>query len=236
MPTEYLAEYKHSRYQISDWIELNVVDPEVSPVFRNTAALRAINAIREAQIIIFSEAHKRDIKDDPLFASNHILPIFHDLLMMLDYERSMLQEGFRLAAMVFLHGIQVRFFGRFPPCGLLDKLYHWNSSTELDWSSQDPVLFWILAIALTSDLATPKHKLGFMHTFRLLLVGSGVADFEDMMRRVVQVSWDYGLMEMETDDLRGMFEQVLRVQKSEMMINDGTFSRDYSIKKSSRLL
>jgi hypothetical protein len=212
-PTEYLTEYKRSNNQVSQWIETNVVDPTVSPVFSNPAAVKAINAIREIQVIIPSEAYKKDIYHDTQLASNHVLPIFHDLLGMLNHDRSVLQEGFRLAAMIFIHELQAMIWGRIPPPLFLDKLHRVLSSSDLNWSSQDPVLFWILAVTLTSDMATPDHKACFTRKFRLLVSENRITNFDSFMTRVIQISWDYNVLKMRTDVLRGCFEENYQKQK-----------------------
>jgi hypothetical protein len=206
-PIEYLTEYKRSNNQVSQWIKINVVDPTISPVFNDPAAIRAINAIREIQIIIRSEACGKDISHDSYLASNHILPIFHDLLAMLEHDRSSLQEGFRLAAMLFLHELQAMFWGRIPPPLFVDKLYRLLSSPDMNWSSQDPTLFWILAIALTSDIATPGYKACFIRKFRLLVKVNRITNFDSFLRKVVQISWDYEFLKTRTEVLRACFEE-----------------------------
>jgi hypothetical protein len=206
-PTEYLTQYKHANNQVTQWIKSNVIDPTVSPAFSDPAAVKAINAIREVQVIIRSEALKRDISQDAYFASNHILPIFHNLLAMLDHDRSVLQEAFRLAAMEFLHELQARYCGRIPPPLFLDKLYHVLSSADLNWSSPDPTLLWIIAVALTSDTTSPEHNACFIERFRLLVTANMLANFDDVMKRVEQISWDNGTLEKRTQVLRGYFEE-----------------------------
>lgn len=206
-PTEYLTNYKQSKKQISQWIETNVVDATVSPVFRNPAAVKAINAIREVQIIILSEGYKRDITDDAYFASNHILPIFYDLLEMLNHERSMLQEAFRLAAMVFVHELQAMVWGRIPPLLFIEKLYRVLSSSEIDWSSEDPTLFWIIAVALTSDMASLEHRALFNLKFKLLLKANKIERSESFMRRVAHISWNCDVLKMRTEVLRGCLKE-----------------------------
>jgi hypothetical protein len=212
-PNEYLTQYKHANNQVTQWIKSNVIDQTLSPVFSDPAAARAINAIREVQIIIRSEASKKDISQDAFFASNHILPIFHDLLEMLDHDRSVLQEAFRLAAMEFLHELQARYCGRIPPPLFPDKLYHVLSSADLNWSSPDPTLFWIIAVALTSDTASPEHKACFVERFRLLVTANMMANFDDVMERVRQISWDYATLRKRTQVLRGYFEEVDHLNK-----------------------
>jgi len=206
-PIEYLTEYKRSRNQVSQWIKTNVVDPTVSPVFKDAAATRAINAIREVQIIIRSEACKRDVSYDTSLASNHILPILHDLLAMLKHERSLLQEGFRLAAMLLVHELQAMLWGRIPPSLFVDKLHRLLSSSDMDWSSQDPTLFWIIAIALTSDIATPSYRACFIRKFRRLVNATKIRSFDTFMRKVAQVSWDYEFLKIRTEVLRVYFEE-----------------------------
>lgn len=51
----------HANKQVTQWIKTNLVDPTVSPVISDPAAVRAINAIREVQAIIRLEASKEDI-------------------------------------------------------------------------------------------------------------------------------------------------------------------------------
>ncbi|KAF2670769.1 hypothetical protein BT63DRAFT_200826 [Microthyrium microscopicum] len=207
-PIKYLAWYKRSNNQISQWIETNVVNPMVSIVFNDAAAVRAINAIREVQIMIRSEASKRDISQDAFFASNHILPIFHDLLAMLDHERSVHQEAFRLAAMEFLHGLQRSYCGRIPPSLFLDKLYHLLSTAELNWSLPDPTLVWIIAVALTSDTASPEHITFYLYRFRLLCATNMLTNFNKVMQRLDHVSWDIDILKRRTELLRYHFERV----------------------------
>jgi hypothetical protein len=208
IPIEYLTQYKHANKQVTQWITTNVVDPTISPVFRDPAAVKAINAIREVQVIIRSEASKRDISQDAFFASNHILPIFPDVLAMLDHDRSVLQEAFRLAVMEFLHGLQATYCGRVPPPLFLEKLHHILSSTDLSWSSPDPALLWIVAVALTSDMATPERKACFVHRFRLLVAANRIIDFNDIMQRVEQISWDRDTLKRRTEVLRDYFEEL----------------------------
>jgi hypothetical protein len=207
-PIEYLTQYKHANKQVTQWIKTNVVDPTVSPVFRDPAAVRAINALREVQVIIRSEACRRDISQDAYFASNHILPIFHDLLEVLDHDRSVLQEAFRLAAMEFVHELQARYCGRIPPTLFIDKLHRIVSSLDLSWSSPDPTLLWIIAVALTSDTANPEHAACFIHRFSLLVTANGIMSFDDITKRLEQISWDYGTMKGRTEVLRGYFEEI----------------------------
>lgn len=207
-PVEYLTRYKHANKQVTQWIETNVVDPSVSPVFGDPTAVRAVNAIREVQVMIRSEALKKDISQDTYFASNHILPIFHDLLAMLDHHRSVLQEAFRLAAMEFLHELQARYCGRITPPLFIDKLFRVLSDTNLSWTLPDPMLFWVIAVALTSDMATPEHNKCFMHKFRLLVTANNISNFDDLMERIEQISWDYGTLERRTEVLRGCFEEI----------------------------
>jgi hypothetical protein len=213
VPKEYITQYKRSNKQISQWIKTNVVDPTVSPVFSDPAAVRAINAIREVQVIIQSEATKKDISQDAYFASNHILPIFHDLLAMLDRDRSVLQEAFRLAAMEFLHDLQARYCGRIPPPLFIDKLHLVLSSMDLSWSSPDPTLFWIIAIALTSNMAIAEHKACFLHWFTLLVKANTITSFDDVVKRVEQISWNHGTLKRRTEVLRVYFDEICHQSK-----------------------
>jgi hypothetical protein len=206
-PIEYLTNYKQSNNQISQWIETNVVDATVSPVFGDPVAVKAVNAIREVQVIILSEGYKRDITDDAYFASNHILPIFHDLLAMLNHERSLLQEAFRLAAMVFVHELQAMVWGRIPPLLFIEKLYRVLSSSEIDWSSEDPTLFWIIAVALTSNMASPDQRACFNLKFKLLLKATNIERPESFMKRVAQISWNCDVLKMRTEVLHGYLKE-----------------------------
>ena len=201
-------EYKRSNNQVSEWIETNTVDPTVSPVFSAPAAVRAVNAIREVLIIIRSEAYKRNISHDTWLASNHLLPIFHDLLSMLNHERSLVQEGFRLAAMLFVHELQAMCWGRIPPPLFLDKLHRLLYPPRLDWSSHDSTLCWILAVALTSDMATPDHKACFIRKFGILIMAHRITDFDIIMSRVCQIFWDYDVLKNRTERLRRYFEKI----------------------------
>jgi hypothetical protein len=184
------------------------LDPTVSPVFSDPAAVRAVNAIREVLIVIRSEAYKRNISNDTWLASNHMMPIFHDLLSMLNHERSLVQEGFRLAAMLFVHELQAMCWGRIPPPLFLDKLHRLLCSPGLDWSSHDSTLFWILAVALTSDMATPDHKACFIRKFGILLKANRITDFDIIMSRVSQIFWDYDVLKNRTECLRRCFEKI----------------------------
>jgi hypothetical protein len=203
-------EYKRANKQISQWIETNVVDPTVSPVFKHPAAIRAVNAIREVQVIIRSEAYKKDISSDVYFPANHTLPIFHDLLSMIDRDRSLLEEGFRLAAMLFVHQLQAMCWGLIPPPVLLDKLYRTLSHAGLDWSSHEPTLFWILAVAVTSDIATSYQKAFFVGKFKSLVGANEVTNFDGIMERVGRITWDYDVLEIRTEVLRACFEEICK--------------------------
>jgi hypothetical protein len=206
-PLKYLADYKRANKQVSQWIDSNVVEPTVSPVFDHPILIRAINAIREVQVILQSETLKKDISDDVYFPANHTLPIFHDLLSMLDHDRTVLQEGFRLAAMLFVHELQLMYWGLIPPPLFLSKLHSLISYSNLDWSSQDPILFWILAVALSSDIATPEQKGCFLGKFKLLIRANNITNFNCVMRKLVQISWDYGILKIRTEILCSLFEE-----------------------------
>ena len=184
------------------------LDPTMSPVFSDPAAVRAVNAIREVLIVIRSEAYKRNISYDTWLASNHMMPIFHDLLSMLNHERSLVQEGFRLAAMLFVHELQAMCWGRIPPPLFLDKLHRLLCSPGLDWSSHDSTLFWILAVALTSDMATPDHKACFIRKFGILIKANRITDFDIIMSRVSQIFWDYDVLKNRTESFRRCFEKI----------------------------
>jgi hypothetical protein len=212
-PTAYLAEYKRTKNQISQWIETNVVDPAVSPVFAHPATIKATNAIREVQIILQSEAYKKDISNDIYFPANHTLPIFHNLLSMLDHERSLLQEGLRLAAMLFVHELQQMYWGLIPPPLLPNKLHRVLSHSDLDWLSQDPTLFWIIAVALTSGIATVDQKAFFICKFELLVNMAGISNFDGVLRRVAQISWDNGVLKTRTEVLRSHFEEICKRER-----------------------
>jgi hypothetical protein len=185
------------------------VDPAISPVFNDPTAITAVNAIREAQIIFRSESLKRNISSDTHLASNHIMPIFHDLLSMLNHERSSLQEGFRLAAMSFAHELYGMYFGRIPPPLFLHKLHRLLASPGLDWSAQDPVLFWILAVALTSRMATPEQKICFVGRFETLIIANRITDFEILMSTLSQIAWDHDGLRARTDELHLSFDEVV---------------------------
>lgn len=179
----------------------------MSPVFSQPVAIRAINAIREVQVIMQSEAVKKNIYHEVYFPSNHILPIFHDLLAMLDQDRSLLQEAFRIAAMLFVHELQATYWGRIPPPLFLNKLYRVLSSSDLDWSSQDPVLFWIVAVALTSEMGTANQKTCLILKLKLLTVVNGITNFADILRRLRQISWNYAILKRRTEVLYSYFEE-----------------------------
>jgi hypothetical protein len=200
--------YKRANKQVSQWIATNLVDTAVSSVFRNPTAVKAINALPEVQIIIRSEVHKKDIFHDAYFSSNHILPIFHDLLAMLDHNKSLLQKGFRLSAMLFVHELQAIYWGRIPPPFFIQKLHRMLSSSDLDWSLQDPALFWILAVALTSNMTSSEQHAFFICKLRLLVRANKITSFDSMMRRIVQISWDYDVSKVRTEVLRGCFKEI----------------------------
>lgn len=143
-----------------------------------------------------------------------MLPIFHDLLAMLDHDRSLLQEGFRLAAMLFVHELQAMFWRRIPPPLFLDKLHQVLSSADLNWLSQDPTIFWILAVVLSSDMATPDQNAYFVRKFRLLIKTNRIMDFDSMMSRVSQIAWDYDVLKMRTEVLRRSFEKIANSTES----------------------
>ena len=73
--------------------------------------------------------------------------------------------------------------------------------------------FWILAIALTSDMARSDHIECFVREFEILVVTNNITDFEDLMSKVSQICWDYEVLRTRTDRLRLHFEKILADRK-----------------------
>jgi hypothetical protein len=206
LPTQYLAEYKYWNNQISDRIYANTILPSISKVFEDSIAIRAVNAIRELLLIIRSESRRRDISKDTSFASNYVLPVLHELLSMLNYKLSITQEGFRLAAMLLIRELQATLWGRALPTMFHDKLRRWLCSKNLDWSSSDPMLLWIVVVGLTSNMNTTTHSLWFRRKLETLMIIDGLS-LSGVMHQVSQIVWDLDVLRVKMERLKCCFRE-----------------------------
>jgi hypothetical protein len=125
---------------------------------------------------------------------------------MLNYELSTLQEGFRLAGMLLIRELQATFWGRALPTMFHDKLRRWLCSADLDWSSSDPMLLWIVVVGLTSDMNTTAHSSWFRRKLETLMIMDGL-NFNGMMHQVSQIVWDRDVLRVKMGRLKHCFRE-----------------------------
>jgi hypothetical protein len=202
-----LTEFKFWNNQITDRIDADTISPSISKVLKDPSTVKAVNAIRELLVIIRSESRKRDISKDTPFASNHVLPVLHELLSMLNHELSILQEGFRLAAILLIRELQATIWGRALPTMFRDKLRRWLCSTALEWSSSDPMLLWIVVVGLTSDISTTVHSSWLRRKLEILIITDGLS-FNGALHKVSQIVWDRDVLKVKTARLKCCFGEL----------------------------
>jgi hypothetical protein len=182
--------------------------PTISTIFNNIAATEVVNAFHEYQLEL--KRQQSTSSEEIYLPASYFLPIFHHLSSMLEGERSLLDEGFRLAALLFVHVLRSMCWGAAPALLLLEKLHHLFSSSNMKELVHDSALSWIIAVALSSGIATPAQMICFTRIFELLVREKGFTDFQSYMERVEEITWDYDVLNSRTALLRNCFQEIMK--------------------------
>jgi hypothetical protein len=185
----------------------HTLDPTVSTVFNHPAAMSVVNALHEYQLEL--RRRKSTSAEEIYLPASYFLPIFYYLSSMLEEERTLLHEGFRLAALLFVHMLRSMCWGTAPALMLVRKLHHLLSSSNFKELAQDPALSWIIAIALSSGIVTSAQMTCFSGILELLIRVNQFTDFSSYMAKVRQITWDYNVLDSRTDILRNLVEEIL---------------------------
>jgi hypothetical protein len=188
--------------------KIRKLEPTISTVFSHPAAAQVVDALHEYQLEL---RHRQSASSEEIYLpASYFLPIFHHLSSMLENKRPLLHEGFRLSALLFVHMLRSMCWGSAPPLLLLRKLHHLLSSSDLEELAQDPALSWIIAVALSSGVVTSAQMICFTRILQLLVRVNHFPDFQSYMAKVVQITWDYTVLDSRTDILRNCFEEIVK--------------------------
>jgi hypothetical protein len=140
------------------------------------------------------------------------MPILYELLALRSHlndndARCALVEAFRLSAIIYVSELRA-LFGMEPSAEpkYAAKLQNLLYYSEIDWASTDPVLLWVLAVALTAYNITQEQRAWLGGTFRTVAETQGVENFEDLKGKLEQIVWDEAVMMSQTEALRRTFE------------------------------
>jgi hypothetical protein len=184
------------------------LEPARSSVFNHAAIAKIVHALHDYQIEL---RRLKSVKSEEIYLpASYFLPIFHDLSSMLKEKRTLLHEGFRLAALLFVHMLRSLCWGSAPALLLLRKLHQLLSSSDLDDLAHDPLLSWIIAVAVSSDIVTPAQMKCFTRILELLIRVNRFTNFQHYMAKVVQITWDHDVLDSRTSILRRCFEEIVQ--------------------------
>lgn len=210
LPTCLITAYKQRHNQLLDSPE--EIDTRTSIIFRNPTVVQIAQSLRDVQTLMRAEASRRDLFGDTIFPGFNLSPICYELLVLRSHldkndTRGALIEAFRLSAIIYLYELRALF--SYEPAaepkyaGKLQNLLYYSA---IDWASADPILLWVLAVALTSRNVTPEQRAWLGGTFRTVVETQSVDNFEDLKSRIEQIVWDEAIMMRQTEALRLIFE------------------------------
>lgn len=210
-PTNLIVAYKQCHNQMLQWTN-DVLDANISCVFRNPTIVQVAKDLRALQSLMRRELAERDLFNDTVFPGFNIGPIGYELLTMRSHleendERCALDEAFRLVGMIYIRELRAMFgIDPAPQAMYAAKLKNLLSYSDIDWAVADPILLWVIAVAVSARMITEEQRAWFDCRFKTVCQMQAVENFEDLMLKLSQIVWDEVIMRIESEDLKRILE------------------------------
>ena len=212
IPTNQIDSYKR-RSNLPSLQTRARLNTNVSSIFENPTISRSVQALRDVQTTMRTEASHRDLFNDTVFSGIYLSPICHDMLSMRSHLEGnnaalALQEAFRLACIIYISELRALFgFPAITQSKYTSKLQNLLYYSAIDWLVPDPFLLWVLAVVVTAHKIGLEQRKWFIATFRIVLGTQEVESFEDLISRLSKILWNEGLLRSHSQTLRLIMAQ-----------------------------